>query len=267
MDIGASYNGYTADVTRTVPVGGRFSPEQRAIWQADFARRYIELHPKALTELHSLKEFAYPKWENLSPDERQGKNQATYKPILQQNRNGLLWSFEGVDGLKTGFIDESGYNIALTAKRGDMRLIAVVLGVPGKSDVEGTRNREAAGAALLSWGFQNFATVKPAVGTIPPVRVWKGAANQVELEPQRPVVLTVARGMENKVTRTLHQETSAIAPVAKGATLGELIYAADGTEVARVPLVAAADVPQGGFFKRLWDSIRLTVTSWISRKK
>lgn len=234
---------------------------------ADFARRYIDLHPKALTDLHSVKEYAYPKWENLSPEERQGKAQATYRPILQQNRNGLLWTFDGVDGLKTGFIEESGYNIALTAKRGDMRLIAIILGVPGANDVEGARSREAAGATLLSWGFQNFATVKPAVGTIPPVRVWKGAANQVELEPQRPIVLTVARGMENKVTRTLHQETSTIAPVKKGDALGELIYAADGAEIARVPLVAAAEVPRGGFFKRLWDSIRLTVSGWLNRKK
>ncbi len=234
---------------------------------ADFARRYIDMHPQALTDLHSLKEYAYPKWENLSPDERRGKNQATYKPILQENRNGLLWTFEGVDGLKTGFIDEAGYNIALTARRGEMRLIAVILGVPGANDVEGARNREAAGAALLSWGFQNFATVRPAVGTIPPVRVWKGAANQVELQPQRPIVLTVARGMENKVTRTLHQEASTIAPVTKGATLGELIYAADGAEIARVPLVAATDVARGGFFKRLWDSIWLTISSWLNRKK
>ncbi|HYG57071.1 MAG TPA: D-alanyl-D-alanine carboxypeptidase family protein, partial [Symbiobacteriaceae bacterium] len=80
---------------------------------AQFARLYIQLHPQALKELHSVVEFRYPLWENLSPEEKIGKNQGTYQPILQYNRNHLLGQMEGVDGLKTGFIDESGYNIAL----------------------------------------------------------------------------------------------------------------------------------------------------------
>ncbi len=234
---------------------------------ATFARFYLQQHPESLAELHSVKSFAYPQWENLSPEEKAGKSQATHKPIEQDNRNGLLWTMEGVDGLKTGFIDEAGYNITVTAKRGDMRLIGVVMGVPGVNTSDGSARREAAAAALLNWGFQNFTTVKPPLGTVDPVRVWKGAANEVALEPEQPLVLTVARGLETKLTRTVHQEASVTAPVKKGAKLGELVYAADGKEIARVPLVAANDVGQGGIFKRLWDSIRLTVSGWFSKKK
>lgn len=240
---------------------------------AEFSRKYLQMHPESLTELHSVKEFKYPLWENLSDDEkaalaRQGKTQATYKPIEQDNRNGLLWTMDGVvDGLKTGFIEESGYNIALTARKGEMRLIGVVLGVPGQDPVQGSARREAAGAALLNWGFQNFATVKPELGAVSPVRVWKGAANEVALQPAQPLVLTVPRGQEGKLTKSIHHEESAIAPVTKGQKLGEVIFAADGKEIARADLVAAADVPQGGLLKRLWDSIRLAVASWFAKKK
>jgi len=233
---------------------------------AEFARLYIDSHPKALADLHSIKEFAYPLWENLSDEGLRGKTKETHQPIAQPNRNGLLWSFEGTDGLKTGFIDESGFNIALTAKRGDMRLIAVVLGAPGRTIDEGTTNRETAGAAILSWGFQNFATVRPEVGEFRPIRVWKGEGNEVALTPAYTPILTVAKGLEDKITRTVHQEDMAVAPIKKGAKLGDLIYAADGAEIARIPLLATDEVEQGGFFKRIWDSVRLTVSSWFAKK-
>jgi len=228
---------------------------------AEFARRYVQLHPEALAELHSVKEYTYPQPQNLPADKKNSQ------PIKQENRNTLLWSFEGVDGLKTGFIEESGYNIALSAKRGEMRLISVILGAPGRDTAEGSRNREEAGAAALQWGFQNFVTLKPTVPAAKAVRVWKGAENQVTLEPARAVALTVARELENKLIPTLHQESAVTAPVKKGDKLGEVIYSADGKEIAKFDLVTTADVKQGGFFKRLWDTIRLTVSGWFNRKK
>lgn len=223
---------------------------------AEFARLYMQRNPDALTELHSVKEYTYPLPQN---------NPQNTTTVTQDNRNGLLWTFEGVDGLKTGFIDESGYNIALTAQRGDMRLVAVILGAPGRNPTEGTVNREQAGAALLQWGFQNFVTVTPPVPTFPAVRVWKGAVNEIALEPQKGITLTVERGQETLMTTTVQQEASVLAPVAKGQQLGELVYAADGVELTRVPLVAVEEVEAGGFFKRIWDSVRLMVTGWFNR--
>jgi serine-type D-Ala-D-Ala carboxypeptidase (penicillin-binding protein 5/6) len=225
----------------------------------EFARRYIELHPESLAELHSVEEYTYPSPANLTPDKKDTP------PVRQYNRNTLLGVVEGVDGLKTGFIEESGYNIALTAKRGDMRLVGVILGAPGNSDVEGSRNRAEAGTAMLQWGFQNFATVKPDLPEIKPVRVYKGAEPQVTLATAKPVYITVARGLESKLTATVHQEESIIAPVKAGDKLGEIIFAADGQEVTKVPLIAETDVAQGGFFKRLWDTIRLTVMGWFKK--
>lgn len=239
------------------------SPENKITARefAQFARYYIQQHPEALTELHSVQEFTYPQPHNLPEDKK------NTPPITQYNRNKLLGTVPGVDGLKTGFIEEAGYNIALTAKRGDLRLIAVILGVPGATEEEGSARRAEEGTELLEWGFSNFVAVKPDLPEIKPVRVWKGAANQVELVPAQPVQLTVRRGTESSLTVTLHQESSVIAPVAEGQKLGELIFAADGQEVARIDLVAANEVKQGGFFKRLWDTIRLTIIGWFTRGK
>lgn len=150
---------------------------------AEFARLYIQLHPESLETLHSQKSYAYPQYENLSEARKAVTSPEAHVPITQENRNGLLWTYEGVDGLKTGFVDEAGFNLAVTAQRGGMRLIGVLLGIQADSIPEGSAKREAEGAALLSWGFNNFVTVKPQMPELKPVRVWKGAANELTLEP------------------------------------------------------------------------------------
>lgn len=227
---------------------------------AQFCRIYIQKHPEALTELHSVTSFTYPQDKNI-PEDRKGQ----IEPITQPNRNTLLGVVEGVDGLKTGFIDESGYNFAVTAKRGDMRLIGIILGVPGATEQEGSARRAEEATKMLEWGFQNFVSVTPEIPAIQPVRVWKGASSKVELVPAEPVQITVPRGMEDDLVGTVTQEQSVIGPVAEGQKLGELVYTADGEEVARFDLVAANEVKQGNFFKRLWDTIRLTVIGWFTR--
>jgi len=81
----------------------------------------------------------------------------TYHGVTHRNANSLLGRYDGVDGLKTGFVCASGYNISATAKRGNTRLIAVVLGA---------RNpivREVETARLLEYGFTRAAAETPPV--------------------------------------------------------------------------------------------------------
>jgi D-alanyl-D-alanine carboxypeptidase (penicillin-binding protein 5/6) len=145
---------------------------------AVFCREYVRLHPRSLTDLHSVLEFAYPKAVNV-PAAIRG-NPGT---IVQANRNNLLRTFPGTDGLKTGYIDESGYNIVLTAQRNGTRFIAVILGAPGRPNGEGERIRDRDGEKLLSWAFENFKTVRYRMGPIEPARLWKGRQRRVELIP------------------------------------------------------------------------------------
>jgi D-alanyl-D-alanine carboxypeptidase (penicillin-binding protein 5/6) len=217
---------------------------------ARFCKEYISLHPEALREYHSTPEFAYPKAGNVAAAYRDQPG-----TIVQPNRNTLLKTFEGVDGLKTGYIDEAGYNIALTAARLETRLIAVLLGAPASDG--GDRIRDADSRSLLAWGFTHFKTLKPPAPELTPVRIWKGKANRtaVLLTEDTPFTTLSYRG------RNLRWETAFIdpltAPLEAGSPAGELILLDDIGELRRIPLAAAETVPRGNIFKRAWHSIRL----------
>jgi D-alanyl-D-alanine carboxypeptidase (penicillin-binding protein 5/6) len=216
-----------------------------------FCREYLRLHPETLQELHSVREFAYPKASNVGEAyrDRPGTN-------LQTNHNTLLTEgFEGVDGLKTGYIDEAGYNIALTAERRGTRFIAIILGAPAV--YRGDRIRDEDGRRLLSWGFEHFKTLRPEPGELPPVRVWKGKTDLVPVVPGESLVFTVPT--ERGSSLRWGQETAdpLIAPLAAGSVVGDLILYDDQGELRRFPLITAETAEPGGFFKRLWDTIRL----------
>jgi D-alanyl-D-alanine carboxypeptidase (penicillin-binding protein 5/6) len=231
---------------------------------ASFCRKYLALHPETLKDYHSVAEFAYPKAENVAEPFREDP-----KTRVQYNRNVLLGEVEGVDGLKTGYIDEAGYNIALTAERHGTRLVAVIMGAPASPG--GDRIRDEDGRTLLEWGFRSFKTLRTASPPREPVRVWKGRINRVELIPVDKGGEGQAAGIDGSYNWTLtvyvgrgsapRWDTELveplIAPLPAGAAAGAMILSDSFGELRRIPLVTAAAVERGGFFKRLWDSIRL----------
>jgi D-alanyl-D-alanine carboxypeptidase (penicillin-binding protein 5/6) len=185
------------------------------------------------------------KWYSLREFEWNG--------IKQQNRNGLLARDPSVDGIKTGHTDTAGYCLASSAKRGSMRLISVVLGT------QSFRAREDASAALLNFGFTFYETVKAkgAADVVLKPEVYKGEEDRVTLVPAQDVWVTVGRGSAAALKTTATVKEPVIAPIKAGAVLGELTVS-DGKEIiARVPLVAQAAVPAGGWWTRMTDGIAL----------
>jgi serine-type D-Ala-D-Ala carboxypeptidase (penicillin-binding protein 5/6) len=223
---------------------------------ADFCRRYIELHPEALRELHSQREFDYPLAQNMP-----GVRRARLETRKQYNGNWLVWDGIGVDGLKTGHLDDENFTAAITARRGGTRLIAVMLGVPGRGLTDGARHRTEDSMTLLSWGFRGFSTVDLDTPSLPAVRVWKGAAPAVEVRPADPVRLTLSQDEMDNLTFMALARTPLVAPVYKGQAVGDLVYAAGSEEVGRIPLLAAEDVPGAGPLRWTWDSLLLGLTS------
>ncbi len=131
---------------------------------AEFAAIYLRRHPHSLHRFHSVLDFTYPKARNLAPGDKpaaqdfsQGLPQKITMPITQDNTNPLLGKLEGCDGLKTGYIDESGYNLTLTAVRDETRFLSVTMGGPGKNTREGQAGRVHDGTELMEWAFRNFA--------------------------------------------------------------------------------------------------------------
>ena len=216
---------------------------------AQFCRYYINTHPETLTEYHSVPEFAYPKVENVAPvfQNRPGT-------IIQPNRNSLLKTVAGVDGLKTGYIDEAGYNIALTAQRGETRFIAIILGAPLRG---GDRIRDEDGARLINWAFENYKTVFPPAPEPEPVRVWKGKTNYTGIAVNEPPEFTSTANRADPLRWRTELIDPLIAPLPAGSVVGELVYFDDLGDLKRLSLYTLDDIADGGFFKRLFDSIRL----------
>ncbi len=175
----------------------------------------------------------------------------TVGPITQRNRNLLLWRDGSVDGIKTGHTSEAGYCLMASAKRGDTRLIAVVL-----DDV--SENQRAVDAqALLNWGFRFFEghQLYAPGKAVTTQRVWKGEADQVGLGVATPLLVTVPRGQYGKLKASMQLPKALVAPLKTGQAVGTVTVSLDGKPIASQPLVVMQAVPQAGFFGRLWDSL------------
>jgi D-alanyl-D-alanine carboxypeptidase (penicillin-binding protein 5/6) len=217
---------------------------------AEFCRFYIAAYPESLREYHSVREFAYPLAENAAEQYRNNPGTRVHR-----NHNTLLGTIDGVDGLKTGFIPESGYNIALTAERNGTRFIAVVLGAP--SSYGGDRIRDEDGQQLLTWAFECYKTIRPDVGALEPVRVWKGRENYAGIAPDAPLEFTALAERGTHLSWHVEYNDPLMAPLPAGSRIGDLVIYDNFGELRRVSLVTSRDVEEGGFFKRLFDSIRL----------
>lgn len=170
--------------------------------------------------------------------------------ITQPNRNLLLWRDGSVDGIKTGHTAAAGYCLMSSAQRGDQRLIAVVLG--GASE----KQRADDSLALLNWGFRFFEThrlYEPGK-MVAEHKVWKGAADNVQLGVAQPMLVSLPRGRYNDLKPTIDVPSTLVAPFTAGQQVGTLKVTLDGKVVAQSPLVAITAVEEAGFFKRMWHS-------------
>jgi D-alanyl-D-alanine carboxypeptidase (penicillin-binding protein 5/6) len=173
--------------------------------------------------------------------------------IKQHNRNLLLWRDNTVDGIKTGHTAAAGYCLAASAKQGDARMIAIIMGANSE------KGRADAALALLNYGFRFYESHKlyEANKPLATPKLWKGAENTVPLGLTEDALVSVKRGDYDKLKANLDIPTTLIAPFKKGQQVGTLRVTLDGQPVLTAPLVALTDAPEGGFFSRLWDTIML----------
>ncbi|MDG2525992.1 D-alanyl-D-alanine carboxypeptidase [Stenotrophomonas sp. HITSZ_GD] len=177
----------------------------------------------------------------------------TVNNITQPNRNLLLWRDPSVDGIKTGHTSEAGYCLMSSAKRGDQRLIAVVMGDSSE------KQRADDSLALLNWGFRFFEThrlYEPGK-VVAQQKVWKGKQDQVQLGVAQPLLVMAPRGRYNDLKPSIEVAKNLTAPIQQGQAVGKVKVQLDGKVVAEAPLVAISAVEEGNFFKRLWDAFWL----------
>jgi D-alanyl-D-alanine carboxypeptidase (penicillin-binding protein 5/6) len=170
------------------------------------------------------------------------------KGRLLINTNKLLWRYPGADGVKTGWIAESGPTLAASASRHGWQLVAVVLN---------SQQVYADAAALLTFGFTAYEPVHAgsAGEVVRTVAVTRGArALRAALAGDAFVVVRRGATVEARV-----EITQAAAPIQAGDVVGAVSYVSDGVEVARVPLVAADAVPAPSRLSRLRDWLRALI--------
>jgi D-alanyl-D-alanine carboxypeptidase (penicillin-binding protein 5/6) len=163
------------------------------------------------------------------------------------NRNPLLSLGIGADGLKTGHTQAAGYGLVGSAKQGDRRIVFVVSGLSS------SQARAEESESIINWAFRQFSesTLVKAGTDVAEADVWMGEVDKVGLVTASDVTMLLPVLGDGKVNAQVIYTGPLQAPIAAGDRVAELVITPDGMPETTVPLVAASDVPRGGFAARL----------------
>jgi serine-type D-Ala-D-Ala carboxypeptidase (penicillin-binding protein 5/6) len=180
----------------------------------------------------------------------------TWNKIKQQNRNPLLDMGIGADGMKTGYVKESGYGLVGTAVQNDVRLIVVVNGCPSMKD------RADDAKKLLEWGYKNF-DPRPLVkeeSVVAEASVFGGDRGKVPLVTHQALRVFLPKGASDRMLVRAVYTGPLRAPISKGAEVARLRAWKGERMVLDAPLYAGDNVGPGGIFRRAIDGVyELTV--------
>jgi D-alanyl-D-alanine carboxypeptidase (penicillin-binding protein 5/6) len=204
--------------------------------------------------------------KNLLEHQNVLKYSSKYEAYLRQNTDHKFWlvntnkmirTYQGVDGLKTGFTQKAKYCLTATAKKNGMRVIAVVMGAPT------SKVRNAQVASLLNYAYSNY-SVKTLIQPHTPIgkiTVHKSAKKQVLVETNAPATLVLKKGEKlSHYTSTLQLDKNKKAPLKKGTKVGHYVIKKDNKIVRKVPVVLKETAPSATW----WDYIRHTTDRMLS---
>ena len=179
----------------------------------------------------------------------------TYNKITQPNRNRLLWLDANVDGMKTGHTDSAGYCLIASSKRGNTRLISVILGAASEA------MRAVESQKLLNYGFQFYEStlVYKQAQSINTLRVYKGQDKTISASLNKDFYLTLPKGDYSRVKANMTSLQPLVAPIKAGQIIGKISFSLDGKVISKQNLVASKTVEIAGFFGRLVDTIKLQI--------
>jgi serine-type D-Ala-D-Ala carboxypeptidase (penicillin-binding protein 5/6) len=177
------------------------------------------------------------------------------------NRNPLIFAPDlGVDGLKTGYIEEAGYGLVASAKRGEQRLILVVNGLNTKQEREGEPRR------LIEWGFKSFRPFRlfDEGQKVSDALVWGGTQHYVPLVGDGNINIILPATASGKVSASIVYQGPIKAPIRKGDRVAVLrITSSESSATNEIPLYAADDVGASNFLMRGLDSLGCLAFCWL----
>ena len=180
-----------------------------------------------------------------------GEKEFTWNKIRQFNRNPLLNSLDGADGLKTGYTKEGGYGMVGSAVQNGIRLIGVVNGL------EDSEQRATEARKLLEWGFRNF-EIKTLFAAQQPVgyaKVFGGNSGSVKLVSPTPVEVMVQKNGNDKLIARIVYDGPVHAPITPGQQVGVVRVWRNGEVAMDAPLYTAESIGKGSTVQRAMDGV------------
>ena len=197
---------------------------------AKIAEYTLNEHPE-LYEMYAITEF-------------------TYSGIKQDNRNPLLYSFDGADGFKTGHTQAAGYGLVGSAKRGDRRLLLVLNGL------ETSRSRAQESLRLMDWGFNNFQLVDfyKQGEIVIEASTWLGKQEKVKLSSQQDISISIPKTHLSDMKVEVLVEEPIPTPISINDQVG-LVQISYADKKLQYPLLASENIEQKGFFSRITSAL------------
>ena len=180
-----------------------------------------------------------------------GEKEFTWNKIRQPNRNPLLNSLDGADGLKTGYTKDGGYGMVGSAVQNGIRLIVVVNGL------ESSEDRASEAKKMLEWGFRNFEarTLFAAQQPVGYAKVFGGDSGSVALSSPEPIKVMVQKNGNDKLIARIVYNGPVRAPIASGQPVG-IVRVWRGAEIAvEAPVYAAESIGKGSTMRRAVDGV------------
>jgi D-alanyl-D-alanine carboxypeptidase (penicillin-binding protein 5/6) len=207
---------------------------------ATLAEATINRFPDLYKKFYSRKEFTW------------GRTLGSGEAITQSNRDPLLGRVAGADGLKTGHTQEAGYGFTGSAEQNGRRLVMVVAGLTSFNE------RIDQPVSFINWGFRAW-TAKPLFAKgkqVQTAEVQLGDARTVGLVAPRNLAVTVPAGMGSDMKISVVYNGPIKAPIKAGQHIADLVVKTADSPPQTMPLVAAANVGEAGFFDRIAAGFR-----------
>ncbi len=175
----------------------------------------------------------------------------TYNGITQYNRNKLLSTYEGADGIKTGHTNSAGYCLVSSAAIDETRFIAVVFGADSSS------KRFKYSKTLLKFGFRNYVTIKyfEKGHIIARERIWNGEDKYLDIGFDRDIYVTLSKYDDKKIIPKINIISKIKAPIRNGQILGTIDFTKDNEIIASEKIYSLKRVEEGNLYRKTYDFI------------
>ncbi len=215
------------------------------------ARDVAVMSRELITRYPQIHEYSSIWMENIIHNTAQGSSE-----FGLANTNKLLKQYDGCNGLKTGSTSLAKYCVSATATRDGVTLIAVIMAA------QDYKIRFSEAATLLNYGFSScklYTDENPE--SLPLLSVENGVREEIALRYGGSFSYLGVNGEDfSAITKEWIYDQPVKAPVTEGDTVGSLVYSLNGTEIGRIPILAAESVEEAGYFdywKRVWEEFLL----------